>query len=155
MAYGPPICASCGLTEGIEEHHLYLRSDGCPDYLTVWLCTSCHCEAHGMKNRVGHAEAVRTGLAKARARGVQLGSKQPAIGAAAGGAARARLQAEFDAKIMAVIEGLPDYMETSFTVLARALNNRNIAAFRGGQWTARMVRVVMNRAADARTEAST
>lgn len=107
------------------------------------------------KERSMISERTKSALAAAKARGVQLGSKQPAIGAAAGGAARARLQAKFDAKIMAVIKGLPDYMETSFTVLARALNNRNIAAFRGGQWTARMVRVVMNRAADARTEALT
>jgi hypothetical protein len=42
----PPLCACCGSTTGTEDHHLYLRSEGCPDDLTVWLCHIC---ARGVK----------------------------------------------------------------------------------------------------------
>lgn len=69
MAFGPPVCACCGKTEHIEEHHLYLRSDGCPDDLTVWLCNTCHGRAHKMKRRICTATATRNGLVKANAKG--------------------------------------------------------------------------------------
>jgi hypothetical protein len=108
-----------------------------------------------MKGRTNHAEATRTGLARARARGKKLGSGRPEIGSAAGVAARVKLQDEFDAKIMVEIERLPNWMVKSYAVLAKELNSRRIPAFRGGKWTATGVRRVMNRAADARTEALT
>jgi hypothetical protein len=52
MAHGPAICACCGSTTSVEDHHLYLRADGCPDDLTVWLCYVCHGRAHGMSCRI-------------------------------------------------------------------------------------------------------
>lgn len=74
MAYGHPVCASCGAGDGIEEHHLYLKADGCPDDLTVWLCHSCHGRAHGLKRRLNIGAATKAGLAAAKARGVKLGN---------------------------------------------------------------------------------
>lgn len=68
MAYGPEICACCGARDGIEEHHLYLRSEGCPDDLTVYLCHTCHGRAHGM-DRVNIRSATTAALAHKKAVG--------------------------------------------------------------------------------------
>jgi hypothetical protein len=73
----------------------------------------------------------------------------------AGVAARAKLRDEFDAKTMREIDRLPDWMGSSYGVLAKGLNTRGVPTFRRGQWTATGVRRVINRAADARTEALT
>jgi hypothetical protein len=73
MAYGPRICACCGEIFGVEEHHLYLRADGCPDDLTVWLCNECHGRAHGMTRRVNIRVSINSGLARAKNAGVVLG----------------------------------------------------------------------------------
>jgi hypothetical protein len=57
MAYGTPLCACCGAVDGVEDHHLYLRSDGCPDDLTVWLCHVCHGRARvGTMNMIDAAD---------------------------------------------------------------------------------------------------
>jgi DNA invertase Pin-like site-specific DNA recombinase len=98
------------------------------------------------KERSMISERTKSALAAAKARGVKLGSKTPAIGAAAGGAVRKMQQHEFDAKTMAHIERLPHWPEISYTALARELNTRGVPAYRGGDWTARTVRVVIQRA---------
>ena len=59
MAYGKPICACCGAVNGIARHHLYLKTDGCPDDLTVWLCHSCRQRA--MTKDIGWLKAQRAG----------------------------------------------------------------------------------------------
>src|SRR5215218_2097499 len=69
MPFGPPVCACCGSTEAVEAHHLYPRSDGCPDDLTVWLCAVCHGRAHGMARRVSTGDATRAGPVRAKAEG--------------------------------------------------------------------------------------
>jgi DNA invertase Pin-like site-specific DNA recombinase len=107
------------------------------------------------KERSMISERTKSALAAAKARGVQLGSKQPAIGAAKGGAARAKLQAEFDAQTMLSIQRLPGRETMNFMAIAKELNVAGVPAFRGGDWTGRMVRVVMDRYFDADTEAST
>ncbi len=48
MAAGGRLCACCGSAEGVEEHHLYLKADGCPDDLTVFLCHVHHGQVHEM-----------------------------------------------------------------------------------------------------------
>ena len=68
MAFGPKLCACCGSPDNIEKHHLYLRADGCPDDLTVWLCPTCHGCAHGMKRRIDIRARTIAGLAAAKAR---------------------------------------------------------------------------------------
>lgn len=74
MAFGPPICACCGATEGVEAHHLYSRKAGCPDDLTVWLCGRCHGRTHGMRRRLDIRALSMAGLVAAKARGVKLGN---------------------------------------------------------------------------------
>ena len=59
MAYGPKQCACCGSTKGIEEHHLYLKSEDCPDNLTVWLCSKCHGLVHGLMHRPDLSETAK------------------------------------------------------------------------------------------------
>lgn len=73
MAFGEKICACCGSVEGIEAHHLYLRADGCPDDLTVFLCHVCHGRTHGLSRRMNLSTAISEGMAKARERGSNLG----------------------------------------------------------------------------------
>jgi hypothetical protein len=73
MPFGPRVCACCGEIFGVEAHHLYLRADGCPDDLTVWLCNVCHARAHQMKRRVNIRLSVQKGQAAAKARGVKMG----------------------------------------------------------------------------------
>ncbi|WP_109150254.1 hypothetical protein [Azospirillum sp. TSO5] len=78
MAYGPKICACCGRDDAIEEHHLYLRSDGCPDDLTVWLCSPCHGRVHQFPSkRVDISSAIKRSRVKARAQGKYVGGKLP------------------------------------------------------------------------------
>jgi hypothetical protein len=77
MAYGLPLCAVCGSTAGIEAHHLYLKADGCPDDLTVWLCHKCHGRAHAMARRINLSEAIRKGqAAKRKATGKRCGGRK-------------------------------------------------------------------------------
>ena len=73
VAYGPKPCGCCGAVDGVEAHHLYLRAEGCPDDLTVWLCNVCHCRSHGMSHRINISAAVKAGQARARKAGKRLG----------------------------------------------------------------------------------
>ena len=68
MAFGPAICACCGSREGVETHHLYSRSAGCPDDLTVWLCGVCH--RRTFDRRSLHSAVHRTRKASLWAKGV-------------------------------------------------------------------------------------
>jgi hypothetical protein len=71
------ICACCGSTDGVEEHHLYLRSEGCPNDLTVWLCHACHGRAHGLKRRINISERITATKVALKAQGRHLGGKRP------------------------------------------------------------------------------
>jgi hypothetical protein len=68
MAHGEKTCACCGHCDGVEEHHLFLRSQGCPDDLTVFLCHVCHGNAHGMSRRLDIKTATTAALAHKKAR---------------------------------------------------------------------------------------
>lgn len=89
MAFCAKFCACCGSTDGIEEHHLYLKADGCPDDLTVYLCHVCHGKAHGMARRINLGAAISEGMARAKAQGKRLG--KPAVSEAKVEAVRAEL----------------------------------------------------------------
>lgn len=65
MAFGPKICACCGALDGIECHHLYLKADGCPDDLTVWLCFECHGRTHGLR-RVNLSIHIKAAVVRRR-----------------------------------------------------------------------------------------
>lgn len=62
MAYGAMICACCGSGDGVEQHHLFLKSQGCPDDLTVFLCHVCHGRAHSMDRRINIRSATASAL---------------------------------------------------------------------------------------------
>lgn len=139
-------CACCGASEGIEQHHLYLQSDGCPDDLTVPLCNICHGTAHGMKRRVDIRQATREGLARAKMRGVNLGG--PRIEAARGAATEA-LKAGADqraANVLPIIQAVQASGATSLRNIAEALNVKGVRTARGGKWHASSVRNVLARA---------
>lgn len=152
MAFGPAICACCGATEGVEEHHLYLRADGCPDDLTVWLCHDCHGRAHGMKRRTNIREATKTALAAARARGVKLGNPTLRAGdpetARRARAARSTLAAERAGDVLPHITAAKAAGCTSLRQIAEALTSRSVRAPGGGTtWDATQVRRVLLTAA--------
>jgi hypothetical protein len=136
MTYGPPICAACGARESVEAHHLYLRSDGCPDDLTVWLCRPCHARAHGSRGHINHARLTREGLAAAKARGVKLGN--PGLNAARDAAVAAR-----DTDLQPI---LTELRGRSYGTIAAELTKRGITTPRGGStWNAMTVMRAMKR----------
>lgn len=149
MAYGPRHCACCGDILGVEEHHLYLRADGCPDDLTVWLCHHCHGRAHGMRRRINIRERTIAGLKAAKARGVKLGTPYPekssfhdrAAASTAGtrsGATRAALADEFARLIRPLLDG--ELAGLSANAAAVELNRRGVQTARGnGRWSAQAV----------------
>ena len=124
MTYGPPICAACGARESVEAHHLYLKSDGCPDDLTVWLCRPCHARAHGSRGHINHARLTREGLAAAKERGVKLGNQKQAAANKAAAAAR-------DCGVEAILIEQPNLTNRQ---AAEELNKRGVPAPRGGGW---------------------
>jgi hypothetical protein len=124
MAFGPRVCACCGEIFGVEGHHLYAQSDGCPDDLTVWLCHECHGRAHSMQRRMNIKRLTIAGLAAAKARGVKLGN--PAL--AAKNAAEA---AERDASLRATLAPMADLPSR---IIAEKLNKLGIKSARGGAW---------------------
>jgi DNA invertase Pin-like site-specific DNA recombinase len=91
------------------------------------------------KERAMISERTRCALAAAKVRGTRLGNPRPAAASAAGVAARARTQAEFDARIIGQIDKW-EMAHTRFSDIAAALNARDILAFRGGAWTWTSVR---------------
>jgi hypothetical protein len=76
VAFGPRICASCGNTTEIHEHHLVPRVADGEKLPTVWLCVKCHGLVHDRVFPTNHTELTRKGLEAAKSRGVILGRKQ-------------------------------------------------------------------------------
>jgi hypothetical protein len=139
------ICACCGATEGLERHHAYLKSDGCPDDLTIWLCHICHGSAHSLKRRINVPEATKTALAAAKARGTRLGNpnglspEAQAKGASAALRAEQRRIAERLELLRPQIEDIQASGHTTLTAIAAELDAREIEAPRGGTWSAAQV----------------
>jgi hypothetical protein len=148
MAHGDRVCACCGSFTGIERHHLYLKSEGCPDDLTVWLCHVCHGRTHGLSRRIDIGRSVRTGLTAAKARGVKLGNpKGHQIKRADVGTARGRITIIRNANIFADrLRPVLDELRTmSARSAARELTRRGYATPRGGHWTASSVMNIRRR----------
>jgi hypothetical protein len=151
MAHGPAICASCGEADGVEEHHLYLKADGCPDDLTIWLCHECHGKAHGMKRRINISEATRGALQAASARGVKLGGyrggatpdRATALARAARGRDSSKAAADAHAAMLAPV--LEEFRGQSLHQIAAELTRRGIVTPRAGAWTATAVRRMLAR----------
>ena len=152
MTYGPQICACCGSMDGVEAHHLYLRSEGCPDELTVWLCHACHGKAHSMQRRVDIRAATRNGLARAASNGRRLGGYRggPTLSDCdrrKASAAKQILAMAFARDVSGVIAEIRAGRDLPLAALADALNARGVPTRRGGFWTATAVRRVLARAA--------
>jgi hypothetical protein len=109
--------------DGGEEHHLYPRSEGCPDDLTVWLCRGCHGRAHGMRRRLGIRAITRAALQAAKGRGVRLGNRTNL--AEAGRHARSMLS---------LIRAVQASGARTLAAIAAVLNACGGATARGGSW---------------------
>jgi hypothetical protein len=142
VTYGLPLCACCGSIDGVEGHHLYLRADGCPDDLTVWLCHVCHGRAHGMSRRMNIRERTKAALAAAKARGVTLGN--PNLAEAQSKAA-AIAQAEADRFATSMRSILDSLGAIPANAMARELNARHVTTASGGKWSASTVLRVQRR----------
>jgi hypothetical protein len=154
MAYGLQICAVCGATEGVEDHHLYLRSEGCPDDLTVWLCHACHGRAHSMTRRVNIQLATKAALQAAKDRGVKLGGwrggpkvdRATAVQRLANGRATNTQRSCLFAERIAPVAREMRASGMSFAAIAVELAAQGIVTPRGGStWTATAVRRVLMR----------
>lgn len=138
MAYGLPICACCGSPVGVEEHHLFLRSQGCPDDLTVYLCHACHGKAHGMRRRINVRQATTDALAHKKAQG-QVYSGLP-LGYAAQDGKLVPIEAEL--QLVAEIRDMRGQGKT-LREIADDLNGRGIVGKRGGKYHASTIKAVL------------
>jgi DNA invertase Pin-like site-specific DNA recombinase len=98
------------------------------------------------KERSMISERTKSALASAKARGAKLGNPRPAEAAAKGGEAIRRLQSEFAARVWVEIDRLQLRNQPSDYIAAQ-FNERKFWAFRGHEWTPRMVRDFMRKAA--------
>ena len=92
------------------------------------------------------SQRTKDALAAAKARGVKLGSPNPAKGSKAGAAAQRVKADQFAANVTPVIREIEASGVKSHLGLARALNARGIPTARGGDWYAATVRNVLRRA---------
>ena len=86
-------------------------------------------------------------LQAAKARGVKLGSPDPAKGSAIGVAANKGKADRFAANVVPIIREIEASGVTSNLGIAKALNARGIPTARGGQWYDSTVKNVLNRSA--------
>ena len=138
MAYGEQICACCGSREGIEEHHLYLRSHGCPDNLTVYLCHTCHGRAHGMKRRINLGEATTAALAHKKAKGEVYAALPLGYADDAG----KLVPIDKELVVIAEIKEMRGQGKT-LREIADDLNGRGIVGKRGGKYHASTIKAVL------------
>jgi hypothetical protein len=136
MTFGLPLCACCGSIDGVERHHLYLRSEGCPDDLTVWLCHVCHGRAYGMGRRMNIRQRTKDALAVRKAQGVKLGGLN-AKGVANREEAKAR--AEALRPVFAELAG------KAANAIAAEQNKRGVPTPTGSPWSAKTVIRVLRR----------
>ena len=142
-------CSCCGENSDVQMHHLYPKSQGCPDDLTVPLCYSCHRRSHGLETTLNHSELVKAALAAAKARGTKLGWAIPtrAVEAKAANAASAQVRGEkadnFAERMRTILTSFA--AGTSLGQIAADLNARGISTARGGKWQAVTVQRVMAR----------
>lgn len=142
-------CVCCGSDKDIQKHHLYPKSQGCPDDLVVHLCYPCHRRAHGLTTNLNHCELTKAGLAAAKARGVALGWAQKQRDPEAHRRAAEKGAASTAAKADALAEQLRPILEPlldqSLRQIAAELNAREIPTPRGKEWQAASVRNALKR----------
>lgn len=78
-------CVFCGVTEGVEQHHVIPRAEGGSDAddNIISVCGKHHGLLHRIQRPQNLGELTRRGLARAKAKGVKLGSPNPRAGALA------------------------------------------------------------------------
>ena len=132
----------------MHNHHLVPTIIGGPDteQNQITLCESCHAPVHGHGGLFqDHSALTKAGLAAARARGVQLGSRTGGNHLQGHGYYKAGIEAQkvaADARAKDLADIFID-LENEGIVTANAqaiaLNERGIVTARGGKWTARSV----------------
>lgn len=68
-------CVACGVSDGLENHHLLPKSEGGSDEDTnlITLCYQCHGKVHGIVRRdIG--SLVKLGIERSKAKGVVWGA---------------------------------------------------------------------------------
>ena len=93
------------------------------------------------------SQRTKAALQAAKARGVKLGSPNPAKGSRLGGKAQKARADQFAANMIPVIRDIEASGVTSCLGIAKALNARGIPTARGGDWYAATVKNVINRVA--------
>ena len=135
-------CCACGCTDkSLEHHHLTPRSAGGSDDETnlITLCIDCHGAIHGML-RKDISKLTRDGLAKARKRGVKLGSPDPAR---AGRISAEKRKGKVKTLYKLALPHIKPLYEKNMSLrqIASALNENSVPTSNGGkQWYASSVR---------------
>lgn len=145
------ICAVCGSSNDLQNHHLAPRALNGENNLTVKLCFSCHRSVHGLDiSKISHSELTKEGLKLAKIAGKNLGWSIPGRQdeqreAARKGAARNAEKADrHAANVLPVIRQIAA-RGASLRQIADELNTLGIKTARGGLWYAATVRNVMAR----------
>jgi hypothetical protein len=72
-----PFCVACLAKDNLQHHHLITRAEGGSNEETnlITLCTTCHHKLHRRQidGTYSHHERVRSGQARAKAKGVHIG----------------------------------------------------------------------------------
>jgi len=138
-------CFECETTEDLQEHHVVPRSRG--GTKTVTLCYECHMKAHGRTGKgLNHSRLTKEGLAKAKARGVKLGTHaMDADGRKKVLEARFRVTRETNERLFPHIAEANSLGFFSLREVAKYLNNKGIPTPRGRTWTAGTMSPIMKR----------
>ena len=96
-------CFECGELASME-HHVVPQSRG--GTKTVPLCGECHGKAHHTDRNMDTSRLVREGLARARARGVRLGSPNARLVARIGNAANSARAEAYASRVRPIAQAL-------------------------------------------------
>ena len=139
-------CIECKTTEDLQQHHVVPRSRG--GTKTVTLCHSCHMKAHGRDSKgLNQSRLIKEGLARAKARGAQLGAPNP-IETSLPSAWKARRK-QGDETALRYGKTIKTSREVglSFRAIANKLNTLNIPMPSGksGGWTGKQAKRIHDR----------
>ena len=147
-------CFECETTEDLQEHHVVPKSRG--GTKTVTLCYECHMKAHGRTGKgLDHSRLTKEGLARAKARGVKLGTHaQSPDGRKRVLEARFRVSKETNERLFPHIKDAKDNGYESLNEISRYLNEKGIKTPRGKEFTKASLSPIMRRYRKQNTEIS-